>query len=226
MKLQEVQRRFVSIFANFGASKLNDQPSFLSSYSILFLTLFSRRFAVLPNNSRCKSCQLLLLTRQFYVFPCQHSFHGDCLVNLVKKILEWGAQLNSFCFILNMKADHLWILFFPFAAGARSETKDHGGSAKGDRFRCSCINSCWEIYKVATGIQIVGVLWDVFMWLIIYCFGKKRMSLTIYWLPSARSVETLWSRVWISHLWMQAKWKILRHGQFNNHILSGIPAFS
>ena len=42
------------------------------------------RFVVVQPNERCSSCGLALLTRQFYVFPCQHTFHADCLINEVR----------------------------------------------------------------------------------------------------------------------------------------------
>jgi hypothetical protein len=41
------------------------------------------RFVVVDANEKCGSCGMQLLTRQFYVFPCQHSFHADCLIQEV-----------------------------------------------------------------------------------------------------------------------------------------------
>lgn len=41
------------------------------------------RFVVVDANEKCGSCGLTLLTRQFYVFPCQHTFHADCLIREV-----------------------------------------------------------------------------------------------------------------------------------------------
>jgi hypothetical protein len=41
------------------------------------------RFVTVQADERCSSCSYLLLARQFYVFPCQHSFHADCLIGLV-----------------------------------------------------------------------------------------------------------------------------------------------
>ncbi|KAG0306462.1 hypothetical protein BGZ98_002342 [Dissophora globulifera] len=38
------------------------------------------RFAVVASRERCTSCDYPLLTRQFYIFPCQHTFHADCLI--------------------------------------------------------------------------------------------------------------------------------------------------
>lgn len=44
----------------------------------------NNRFMVVEANEKCSSCRLALLTRQFYVFPCQHTFHADCLINEVR----------------------------------------------------------------------------------------------------------------------------------------------
>ncbi|GAB5585428.1 tethering complex subunit [Umbelopsis nana] len=46
------------------------------------------RFAVIGSLEKCCLCDLPLLTRQFYVFPCQHSFHADCLVDRITKYLN------------------------------------------------------------------------------------------------------------------------------------------
>lgn len=44
------------------------------------------RFVVVDAAEKCASCSLPLLTRQFYVFPCQHAFHADCLINEVSQL--------------------------------------------------------------------------------------------------------------------------------------------
>ncbi|KAJ2747928.1 tethering complex subunit [Coemansia sp. BCRC 34301] len=41
------------------------------------------RFAILISEETCQACSQPLWLRQFYVFPCQHSFHGDCLTRRV-----------------------------------------------------------------------------------------------------------------------------------------------
>ncbi|OZJ06836.1 hypothetical protein BZG36_00188 [Bifiguratus adelaidae] len=46
------------------------------------------RFAVIGAMEKCDICNTSLLTRQFYVFPCQHSFHADCLINRVTQHLN------------------------------------------------------------------------------------------------------------------------------------------
>jgi len=43
----------------------------------------SSRFLIINQEDMCSSCHERLLTRQFYLFPCQHSFHADCLIKEV-----------------------------------------------------------------------------------------------------------------------------------------------
>jgi len=45
-----------------------------------------KRHTIIPVNELCRICNKTLLTRQFYIFPCQHLFHADCLLNSVIKI--------------------------------------------------------------------------------------------------------------------------------------------
>jgi len=42
------------------------------------------RFVTVGADERCSSCLYPLFTRQFYVFPCQHTFHADCLIGMVR----------------------------------------------------------------------------------------------------------------------------------------------
>jgi len=42
------------------------------------------RFVTIDAGERCSVCAQLLLTRQSYIFPCQHTFHADCLIGLVR----------------------------------------------------------------------------------------------------------------------------------------------
>ncbi|KAI0225177.1 tethering complex subunit [Massospora cicadina] len=41
------------------------------------------RLVMLAPGERCAVCDLPALTRQFYIFPCQHAFHADCLAKEV-----------------------------------------------------------------------------------------------------------------------------------------------
>jgi hypothetical protein len=48
------------------------------------------RYAIVEPGERCWKCRLPLLMRQFFVFPCQHAFHADCLGDLVLKSVGMG----------------------------------------------------------------------------------------------------------------------------------------
>jgi hypothetical protein len=52
------------------------------------------RFVTLDVGERCAKCKQGVFARQFYVFPCQHSFHADCLISLVSVRVSYsGVQL-------------------------------------------------------------------------------------------------------------------------------------
>lgn len=42
------------------------------------------RFVTVEQGDRCWRCGLALAVRQFYAFPCQHMFHADCLISMVR----------------------------------------------------------------------------------------------------------------------------------------------
>ena len=49
------------------------------------IKVLEQRYAIVEPGERCYVCGLPLLARQFFVFPCQHAFHSDCLA---KKVVE------------------------------------------------------------------------------------------------------------------------------------------
>ena len=48
------------------------------------------RYAIVEPGERCWKCRLPLLMRQFFVFPCQHAFHADCLGDMVMSMAGIG----------------------------------------------------------------------------------------------------------------------------------------
>jgi vacuolar protein sorting-associated protein 18 len=50
------------------------------------------RFVTVEQGERCSTCELPLLTRQFYVFPCQHTFHADCLIGQVSYSVDFTVK--------------------------------------------------------------------------------------------------------------------------------------
>jgi hypothetical protein len=49
-----------------------------------------QRYAIVEPGERCYICRLPLLARQFFVFPCQHAFHSDCLGKRVVELAGVG----------------------------------------------------------------------------------------------------------------------------------------
>lgn len=56
------------------------------------IAALDHRYAIVEPGERCYACGLPLLSRQFFVFPCQHAFHSDCLG---KKVLEQAGVSKS-----------------------------------------------------------------------------------------------------------------------------------
>ncbi|KAL4241619.1 VPS18 family protein [Abortiporus biennis] len=51
------------------------------------IAALQKRFITIDAGEKCSVCGQTLLSRQFYVFPCHHSFHADCLIGLTKEYL-------------------------------------------------------------------------------------------------------------------------------------------
>ncbi|KAG6832293.1 hypothetical protein H0H92_003526 [Tricholoma furcatifolium] len=51
------------------------------------IVALKNRFVTIDAGEQCSSCSQPLFSRQFYVFPCRHSFHADCLIGLIKEYL-------------------------------------------------------------------------------------------------------------------------------------------
>ncbi|KAF2208754.1 hypothetical protein CERZMDRAFT_48735 [Cercospora zeae-maydis SCOH1-5] len=54
------------------------------------IAALDQRYAIVEPGERCWECRLPLLMRQFFVFPCQHAFHADCLGEKVMKMAGMG----------------------------------------------------------------------------------------------------------------------------------------
>jgi len=68
------------------------------------IAALDHRYAILEPGERCWICTLPVLSRQFFVFPCQHAFHSDCLGKRVldssgtskrKRIKDLQAEVNQ-----------------------------------------------------------------------------------------------------------------------------------
>jgi hypothetical protein len=94
MKQREVRKTFDWISVNCVAGmQLRSKAAVLAFVSRTIFYFY--RFVVIGSMERCCLCDMPLLTRQFYVFPCQHSFHADCLVDRVD-IMVYLAY-SDFC---------------------------------------------------------------------------------------------------------------------------------
>ncbi|KAF6767215.1 Clathrin, heavy chain/VPS, 7-fold repeat [Kalmanozyma brasiliensis GHG001] len=64
----------------------------------------SERFVTIDPDQRCHHCMQTLVQRQFYIFPCRHGFHADCLIGegtktmstrSLRKLLELQQQISA-----------------------------------------------------------------------------------------------------------------------------------
>ncbi|KAJ9476098.1 putative Vacuolar membrane protein PEP3 (putative) [Pseudozyma hubeiensis] len=64
----------------------------------------SERFVTIEPDQKCHHCVQTLVQRQFYIFPCRHGFHADCLIGEVtktmstrslRKLLELQQQISA-----------------------------------------------------------------------------------------------------------------------------------
>jgi hypothetical protein len=62
-----------------------DESSQTATNIKIDIVALDHRYAIVEPGEKCYVCSLPLLSRQFFVFPCQHAFHSDCLG---KKVME------------------------------------------------------------------------------------------------------------------------------------------
>ncbi|SPO29951.1 related to DigA protein [Ustilago trichophora] len=64
----------------------------------------SERYVTIDPDQKCHHCMQMLVQRQFYIFPCRHGFHADCLIGEVtktmstrslRKLLELQQQISA-----------------------------------------------------------------------------------------------------------------------------------
>ncbi|KAI8220401.1 Vacuolar protein sorting-associated protein 18 [Colletotrichum sp. SAR 10_77] len=81
-----------------------DESSQTATNIKIDIAALDHRYAIVEPGEKCYVCGLPLLSRQFFVFPCQHSFHSDCLgkrvleqagVGTSKRIRELQVQISK-----------------------------------------------------------------------------------------------------------------------------------
>ncbi|KAI2472069.1 Pep3/Vps18/deep orange family-domain-containing protein [Annulohypoxylon bovei var. microspora] len=75
-----------------GLKKEMDESSQTAANIKIDIAGLDHRYAIVEPGEKCYACALPLLSRQFFVFPCQHAFHSDCLG---KKVLEQAGVGKS-----------------------------------------------------------------------------------------------------------------------------------
>lgn len=51
------------------------------------ITSFRNRYTYIQVAEVCEICELALMIRPFYLFPCNHKFHSDCLLKELSPML-------------------------------------------------------------------------------------------------------------------------------------------
>ncbi|KAM7199091.1 putative vacuolar protein sorting-associated protein [Naviculisporaceae sp. PSN 640] len=69
-----------------------DESSLTAANIKVDIAALDKRYAIVEPGEKCYVCGLPLLSRQFFVFPCQHAFHSDCLG---RKVLEQAGPVKS-----------------------------------------------------------------------------------------------------------------------------------
>ena len=69
-----------------------------------YISELRNRFITIDAGEKCSVCSYPLLTRQFYVFPCQHTFHADCFIGLVR---AFSFHCHSRSSLGNSQLSHL-----------------------------------------------------------------------------------------------------------------------
>ncbi|KAI1450998.1 Pep3/Vps18/deep orange family-domain-containing protein [Annulohypoxylon stygium] len=75
-----------------GLKKEMDESSQTAANIKVDIKGLDHRYAIVEPGEKCYACALPLLSRQFFVFPCQHAFHSDCLG---RKVLEQAGVGKS-----------------------------------------------------------------------------------------------------------------------------------
>ncbi|KAG5993069.1 hypothetical protein E4U54_003480 [Claviceps lovelessii] len=69
-----------------------DESAQTASNIKMDIAALDHRYAIVEPGEKCYLCGLPLLSRQFFVFPCQHAFHSDCMGRRVLEQAGFGQS--------------------------------------------------------------------------------------------------------------------------------------
>ncbi len=53
----------------------------------------AHKYGFVDAQQKCQLCETAVLTRDFYLFPCQHVYHADCLQN--QMVQHWFDEVST-----------------------------------------------------------------------------------------------------------------------------------
>jgi hypothetical protein len=56
------------------------------------LNTYKEKSQIIKNGESCAHCEFLLTTRKFFIFPCNHAFHSDCLIKEILGSNDYGTK--------------------------------------------------------------------------------------------------------------------------------------
>ncbi|CAD8189069.1 unnamed protein product [Paramecium octaurelia] len=78
--------------------KLKDEMKKLSANSDQLkneLKMTKNKFLIIDTQQKCDHCAKQLFNDTFYIFPCNHGFHKDCIVTRIKQLPQHQANIPS-----------------------------------------------------------------------------------------------------------------------------------
>ncbi|KAG6156768.1 hypothetical protein E4U23_001226 [Claviceps purpurea] len=75
-----------------GLKRDMDESAQTASNIKMDIAALDHRYAIVEPGEKCYVCGLPLLSRQFFVFPCQHAFHSDCMGRRVLEQAGYGLS--------------------------------------------------------------------------------------------------------------------------------------
>lgn len=56
------------------------------------LNTYKEKSQIIKNGESCSHCEYLLTTRKFFIFPCNHCFHSDCLIKELTESNDYNTK--------------------------------------------------------------------------------------------------------------------------------------